>query len=83
MCAILTEDFLAFSRQRGNDLVTPRPEFGFPGLKPGDRRCLYASRWHEANEQSVAPRIYLKATHRRVLERVPLETLKRYALDLD
>ncbi len=83
VCAVLTEDFLEYSRTRGNDLVTPRPEFGFPGLKPGDRWCLCASRWLEAERQGVAPRVYLQATHRRALERVPLETLKPYALDLE
>lgn len=83
VCAVLTEDFLEFSRQQGNDLVTPRPEFGFPGLKPGDRWCLCANRWEEAEQHGVAPRIYLRATHQRALERVPLETLKPYALDLE
>jgi uncharacterized protein (DUF2237 family) len=82
VCAVLTGEFLEFSRTRGNDLTTPRPEFGFPGLKPGDRWCLCASRWHEAERHGVAPRVHLKATHRRALERVPLETLKPYALDL-
>ncbi len=82
VCAVLNEEFLEFSRARGNDLVTPRPEFGFPGLKPGDRWCLCASRWAEAEQHGVAPRVYLTATHRRALERVPQEKLKPYALDL-
>ncbi len=82
VCAVLTAEFLEFSRQQGNDLITPRPEFGFPGLKPGDRWCLCASRWYEAEQSGAAPRVYLRATHRRALERVPLETLKPYALDL-
>ncbi len=83
VCAVLTREFLELSRTQGNDLTTPRPEFGFPGLKPGDRWCLCASRWHEAERQGVAPRVYLRATHRRALERVPLATLKSYALDLE
>ncbi len=82
VCAVLTEEFLDYSRTQGNDLITPRPEFGFPGLKPGDRWCLCASRWYEAEQHGAAPRVHLKATHRRALERVPLETLKPYALDL-
>lgn len=81
VCAVLTEEFLEFSRARGNDLVTPRPEFGFPGLKPGDRWCLCASRWAEAERHGAAPPVNLRATHRRALERVPLETLRRYTLN--
>ncbi|MEM8627788.1 MAG: DUF2237 domain-containing protein [Pseudomonadota bacterium] len=80
VCAVLTEAFLEFSRSQGNDLITPRPEFGFPGLKPGDRWCLCASRWAEAEAQGVAPPLDLSATHQRALERVPQETLTRYAL---
>jgi uncharacterized protein (DUF2237 family) len=80
---VLTREFLEFSLTRGNDLITPRPEFGFPGLNPGDRWCLCANRWREAERDGVAPRVYLRATHRRALERVPLETLKPYALDLE
>ena len=83
VCTMLTDEFLEFSRAQGNDLITPRPEFGFPGLKPGDRWCLCASRWYEAERHGAAPRVYLRATHRRALERVPLETLKPYALDLE
>ncbi len=83
VCAVLTGEFLEFSRTQRNDLITPRPEFGFPGLKPGDRWCLCANRWREAEQDGVAPRVYLRATHRRALERVPLETLKPYALDLE
>ena len=82
VCAILTDEFLEFSRSRGNDLITPRPEFGFPGLKAGDRWCLCALRWHEAEQHGVAPRVSLRSTHRRALEKVPLETLKPFALDL-
>ncbi|MEM9403815.1 MAG: DUF2237 domain-containing protein [Pseudomonadota bacterium] len=83
VCARVTEAFLTFSRERGNDLVTPRPEFGFPGLKPGDRWCLCANRWAEAEQHGAAPRVYLRATHRRALERVPEAVLKAYALDLE
>ena len=82
VCASMTAEFLEFSREQGNDLVTPRHEFGFPGLKPGDRWCLCASRWYEAEQHDAAPRVYLRATHRRALERVPLEALKPHALDL-
>ena len=82
VCAEMTAEFLAFSKTRGNDLSTPRPEMAFPGLRPGDRWCLVAERWIEALEAGVAPRIVLLATHQRVLDRVDLATLKRYALDL-
>lgn len=82
VCVEVTADFLAFSKARGNDLSTPMPEFGFPGLEPGDRWCLCAARWKEALEAGQAPRVVLTATHERTLEIVPLEELKRYALDL-
>ncbi|MEM8984870.1 MAG: DUF2237 domain-containing protein [Pseudomonadota bacterium] len=81
VCAVLTDEFLEFSRARGNDLVTPRPEFGFPGLKAGDRWCLCASRWAEAERHGVAPPVDLRATHRRALEKVALETLRQYTLN--
>lgn len=80
VCVVLTEEFLAFSKNAGNDLSTPRPEFGFPGLKPGDRWCLCAARWVEANEEGKAPRVVLEATHERTLEFVPLAVLKRFAI---
>lgn len=83
VCARVTEEFLAFSRSRGNDLVTPRPEFGFPGLKAGDRWCLCASRWREAEQAGAAPRVVLAATHQRALEIVPLEALRPYATDVN
>ena len=70
------------SRRRGNDLSTPLPDFGFPGLKPGDRWCLCAARWQEALEANAAPRVVLSATHEKTLEVVELADLKRYALDL-
>jgi uncharacterized protein (DUF2237 family) len=81
VCASMTERFLAFSRERGNDLSTPRPEFDFPGLRPGDRWCLCAARWAEAFAAGVAPPVVLAATHERALEIVALEQLARHALD--
>jgi hypothetical protein len=83
ICAQVNADFLAFSQARGNDLITPRPEFGFPGLRPGDRWCLCAARWQEALEAGVAPRVLLTATREAALEVVALEDLKRHALDLN
>jgi uncharacterized protein len=82
VCAIMTAAFLEFSRSRGNDLSTPRPELGFPGLKPGDRWCLCADRWREAFEAGAPPRVVLSATHRLALEHVDLTDLKRHAIDL-
>jgi uncharacterized protein len=82
VCVQVTAQFLAFSKQRGNDLSTPVPEFGFPGLQPGDRWCLCAARWREALEAGMAPRVVLAATHERALDYVFLEDLKRHALDL-
>jgi len=82
VCVEVTAEFLAFSRSRGNDLSTPRPEFGFPGLMPGDRWCLCAARWQEAFEAGAAPRVVLAATHEATLEIVRLADLKRHSLDL-
>jgi len=82
VCVEVTSDFLEFSRFRGNDLSTPVPDFGFPGLRPGDRWCLCAARWLEAHEAGMAPRVLLKATHQRALEIVPLKVLRTFALDL-
>ena len=82
VCVEVTAGFLEFSRARGNDLSTPMPAFGFPGLKPGDRWCLCAARWQEALEAGVAPRVVLTATHERALEQIALADLKRFALDL-
>ena len=79
VCARVTAEFLAFSRERGNDLSTPRPEFRFAGLKPGDRWCLCATRWLEAWEAGVAPPVVLEATHEKVLDFVALSSLKRHA----
>lgn len=75
----MTEDFLAFTKARGNDLSTPRPEFDFPGLKPGDRWCLCALRWKEAWQAGWAPLVALASCEESVLEIVPLEVLKMYA----
>ena len=83
VCVQLTKDFLEFSRFRGNDLSTPRPEFGFAGLKPGDRWCLCAARWLEAQQNGMAPRVFLRGTHKRALEIVPLQLLREYAADLN
>lgn len=83
VCAEMTEVFLAYSKARGNDLSTPRPEFGFRGLQPGDRWCLCALRWREAYAAGRAPRVVLAATHERALEVVDLFDLKRYAHDLN
>lgn len=80
VCAIMTEDFLEFSKARGNDLSTPRPEWSFPGLKPGDRWCLCVSRWVEAFEEGMAPQVVLEATHAATLEFVNLSDLKKYAV---
>lgn len=82
VCARVTAEFLAFSKGRGNDLSTPVPAFGFPGLKPGDRWCLCAARWKEAVEAGAAPRVVLMATHQKALDIVSLADLKRYAIDL-
>jgi uncharacterized protein (DUF2237 family) len=71
----MTEEFLEFSRRAGNDLSTPHPELGFPGLQPGDRWCVCASRWLEAHHAGCAPPVVLGATHVRALEVVPIETL--------
>ena len=75
VCAVMTGEFLAFSKYVGNDLSTPRPEFGFDGLKPGDQWCLCAGRFLQAAEEGCAPRVDLSATHHRALEIVPLEVL--------
>ncbi len=83
VCVEVSREFLEFSRFRGNDLSTARPEFGFPGLRAGDRWCLCAARWLEAYRQGMAPRVFLRRTHRRALEIVPLELLREYAADLN
>lgn len=83
VCAVMTADFLAFSKARGNDLSTPLPEFGFPGLQPGDRWCLCAARWREALQAGAAPQVVLNATNEATLEIVSLDDLKPYAVDLN
>jgi hypothetical protein len=81
VCARLTSEFLDYTRSRGNDLSTPRPEFGFPGLKPGDRWCLCALRWKEALDAGVAPPVVLAATHETALRYISIEVLRRHATD--
>ena len=82
VCIEATAEFLDYSASQGNDLSTPMPEFGFPGLKPGDRWCLCGRRWKQALEDDMAPRLVLGATHMAMTEIVPIETLKKYAVDL-
>ncbi len=82
VCAEMTEEFLEFSKSRGNDLITPRPEFGFEGLRPGDRWCLCALRWKEALDGGVAPPVFLQSTHESVLKIIDLSDLKKYAADI-
>ena len=79
VCVVLTAEFLEFSKSVGNDLSTPRPEFGFAGLRPGDQWCLCASRWQEAFEAGSAPQVVLAATHRATLEWVRLTDLQAHA----
>ena len=83
VCAQMTEEFLHFSQTMGNDLITPVPMFGFPGLKPGDKWCLCVARWIEALEAGIAPPVDLEATHISTLEFVSLEELSKYALPLN
>jgi uncharacterized protein len=83
VCARVTQEFLDYSAGCGNDLKTPRPEFGFEGLKPGDQWCLCAARWKEALEAGVAPPVVLEATHQKALDYVSLEVLQRHALQTD
>jgi uncharacterized protein (DUF2237 family) len=81
VCAVMTAEFLLFSKAAGNDLSTPHPEYGFPGLQPGDRWCLCAPRWKEALDAGAAPQLVLEATHEETLAIVPLGVLKDYAVD--
>jgi len=83
VCIEASDEFLAYSQSVGNDLTTPIPAFSFPGLKAGDRWCLVAMRWKQAHEAGRAPRVYLQATNRAVLNLVPLEVLRAYARDLN
>jgi uncharacterized protein (DUF2237 family) len=82
VCIVATAEFLAFSKSRGNDLSTPMPEYGFSGLKPGDRWCLCAPRWQEAFEAGMAPKVVLQSTHEDALANCTLADLKQYAVDL-
>ncbi|KEP70928.1 hypothetical protein DL1_14050 [Thioclava dalianensis] len=79
VCAVMTAEFLAWSKYVGNDLSTPRPEFGFPGLKPGDRWCLCAARFADAAQEGCGPKIMLASTHRDALREVSLSVLKEHA----
>lgn len=83
VCAVMTAEFLAFSKYVGNDLSTPRPEFDFPGLKAGDHWCLCAARFLQAHDEGCAPRVNLAATHKRALDIVPLSVLQSHALSVD
>jgi uncharacterized protein (DUF2237 family) len=83
VCAQMTEAFLAFSKETGNDLSTPVPEHGFPGLKAGDRWCICVARWREAFEAGAAPQVVLSSTHEEALAVVALTALKRHAIDLN
>lgn len=80
VCAIMTEEFLAYSSSCGNDLITPNPRFHFPGLKPGDQWCLCAVRWKEAEEAGLACPVILESTHKNALSVIDLETLQKYAV---
>lgn len=80
VCAVMTDEFLAFSKYVGNDLSTPRPEFGFDGLKPGDHWCLCAARFLQSADEGCGPKVNLAATHRRALDVVPLEILEKHSL---
>jgi hypothetical protein len=79
VCAVMTDDFLAFTKAQGNDLSTPRPQYDFPGLTPGDRWCLCAARWEEARRAGHAPPVVLDATHAKALDLVALDDLKAHA----
>lgn len=83
VCVEVTTEFLEYSRFRGNDLMTPLPQFGFPGLKAGDRWCLCASRWLEAYQAGMAPKVYLTRTHKRALETIDMAILKQFAADIN
>ena len=80
VCVLMTDDFLAFSREHGNDLSTPIPEYGFPGLKGGDYWCLCLSRWVQAYDNGMAPKVRLESTHASVLEFIALDRLQEYAV---
>ena len=77
----MTDEFLAYSKAKGNDLITPMPEYQFPGLKAGDRWCLCLDRWWEAHKAGMAPNVVLESTHQIALERIPLSTLEAFAVE--
>ena len=83
VCTYVTKEFLAFSKKQGNDLTTPKPEFGFEGLNPGDKWCLCATRWLEAENEGCAPKVSLASTHKSALDIIPIELLKKNALDMN
>ena len=83
VCSLITNDFLSFSKTRGNDLSTPRPEFNFPGLKDGDSWCVCAERWKEAYEHGFAPKVFLKKTHKKAASIIDIDILKEYTVDLN
>ncbi len=83
VCCLIDQKFLNFSFEKGNDLITPKPELNFPGLKGGDRWCVCVDRWIEAFNNNVAPKIYLKATNKLVLKKIDIEILKKFALDVN
>lgn len=83
VCILATDEFLEFSKSVGNDLSTPMPAYGFPGVQADDRWCLCAARWLQAHQQDMAPRVFLSNTHQKALDIVPLELLKKFALDLN
>ena len=82
VCTQVTREFLEFAREQGNDLISPAPDFGFPGLKPGDRWCVCAATWRQAFEAGVASPVVLAATHEETLAVIPLDALKQHALDV-
>jgi len=83
VCCLMNDKFLHYSHKQGNDLITPKPEFNFPGLKEGDSWCICALRWKEAYENGCAPKIYLRRTNKKVLQLIDFNTLKEFALDLE
>ena len=83
VCAIMTDEFLEYSKSKGNDLITPRPEFDFPGLKAGDAWCLCALRWEEARQAGCAPRVKLTSTNIKTLEMLEFDDLKAHQIDLN
>lgn len=82
ICAVVDNAFLQYTLDQGNDLLTPRPALGFPGLKPGDHWCLCAARWKEAHQEGHAPKVVLAATHKKALDIIDLDTLLMYAVDI-